>query len=704
MKKSILTKILLTCLTLCLSISVLVGCGGGGSSTSGKHVITLDANGGYVYNKTIDVEFGKDFSLPTPYRDGYEFEGWKYGNLTLVEGEYMYTEDITLKASWIALYKFDKETGTLNGYEAGSSIKQDSILNIPSSIDGVKVKTIGEYAFYQNSFINELTIPSGVEVIEESAFDQCINLSKVTFADGIKLREIGKQAFWYCEKISTLNIPASVEIIGDKAFSECTSLRNVSFAQGSVLKEIGKQAFYRCKPMHILTLPDTLIKIGDRAFDACESLRSLRIGEESKIEEIGANAFRGCVLIETIGYLKNLKKIGAGAFEGCEVLGEFYVGEKVTTIGANVFKNANSKAVIACAAESNKSGWASGWNSGLEVGYGLTIVKNENWQKQKVAINRQEKIKLDLTGLDLSSAIVKAVSFNGGMLNASGCSVKNDELSISVTGARTGENLLNVLFIKGGKAYLLVSEHKILDFKIGTKAELEKFQDAVRWTYYEDDIGIYAELTDNIDMMGASFSVRNYDKDALPVESIRLKYGTFIGELDGNGYSIKNVVNSTNGFFWYLRNVTIKNIGFVNMMSSGDTQRALLYWQNGGNINIENVYIQGKFPDGQNKNWAGLVYSAGCTVTNFVIDVTFPEGKTTNTYAISKGTKLNSGNHVYAISNAEYFTGMSAPSLEYYGMYRTVEEFKANIAQESLATFNAEYWDISSGIPVWKNV
>ena len=705
MKKSILTKLLLTCLMICVSICALVGCGGGNQepSSNSKYVITFDANGGYVYSTTMEVEFGKSFNLPTPTRDGYEFDGWKYGNLTLVAGDYMYNEDITLKASWVALYKFDSATGTLNGYESGSSIKQNSILNIPSKIDGVTVKIIGEYAFYQNTFLTEVTIPKGVEVIEESAFDQCVNLNKVTFADGSKIKEIGKQAFWYCEKIVTISFPATVEIINDKAFADCTSLKNVSFAQGSVLKEIGKQAFYRCKPLHILTLPDTLTKIGERAFDACESLRSFTLSANNGVEEIGAKAFKDCKLLETLGYLKNLKKLGAGAFEGCEKLGEFYVGEKVSTIGADVFKNVNSKATIACVAESNKSGWTSGWNSGLEVGYGLTIVKNEKWASQKVAINRQEKIKLDLTGLGISSATIKAVSFNGGMLEVKNSSVKNDELIVGVSGARTGENALNVLFIKSGKAYLVVSDHKILDFKIGNKTELERFQEAVRWSYYEDDIGIYAELTDNVDMEEGSFSVRNYDKEKLPVESVRLKYGTFIGELDGNGYSIKNVINSTNGFFWYLRNVTIKNIGFVNLTSSGDAQKALLYWQNGGNINIENVYIQGEFVGENNTHWAGIVYSAGCSITNMVIDVKFPESQAEKGYAISKRTQLSMGDHVYAISNAKYFTGETDPVIKHWGLYASIDQLKENISSESLASFNSEYWDTSSGAPVWKN-
>ena len=87
-----------------------------------------------------------------------------------------------------------------------------------------------------------MQIPASVQSIGESAFDECKNLKKVTFAEGSQLREIGKNTF-LSTSLTEVQIPASVQIIGGYAFHECENLQRVTFAEGSQLREIGKEAF-----------------------------------------------------------------------------------------------------------------------------------------------------------------------------------------------------------------------------------------------------------------------------------------------------------------------------------------------------------------------------------------------------------------------------------------------------------------------------
>ena len=68
---------------------------------------------------------------------------------------------------------------------------------IPSGI-----KSIGEYAFYQNESITSISIPSGVQAIVTYAFQECTNLKEI-------------------------EIPATMIQIYKKAFSGCTSLTSV---------------------------------------------------------------------------------------------------------------------------------------------------------------------------------------------------------------------------------------------------------------------------------------------------------------------------------------------------------------------------------------------------------------------------------------------------------------------------------------------
>ena len=60
-------------------------------------------------------------------------------------------------------------------------------------------------------------MPASVKTIEDSAFRECKNLQRVTFAEGSQLREIGKYAF-YETGLTEVRIPASVQSIGAYAF------------------------------------------------------------------------------------------------------------------------------------------------------------------------------------------------------------------------------------------------------------------------------------------------------------------------------------------------------------------------------------------------------------------------------------------------------------------------------------------------------
>ncbi len=63
--------------------------------------INLDANGGSVSKSVIRVEYGSSYSLPTPTRTGFEFEGWYIGSSRFSsDGKYDYDQNITVQARW----------------------------------------------------------------------------------------------------------------------------------------------------------------------------------------------------------------------------------------------------------------------------------------------------------------------------------------------------------------------------------------------------------------------------------------------------------------------------------------------------------------------------------------------------------------------------------------------------------------------------
>ncbi|MBP5159434.1 MAG: InlB B-repeat-containing protein [Lachnospiraceae bacterium] len=72
----------------------------------------------------------------------------------------------------------------------------------PTEIDGMKVKSIGEYSCTSHQEIRELVIPDFLTEIPEGAFEGCRYLTKVTIPASIK--KIGDYAFESCDELETV--------------------------------------------------------------------------------------------------------------------------------------------------------------------------------------------------------------------------------------------------------------------------------------------------------------------------------------------------------------------------------------------------------------------------------------------------------------------------------------------------------------------
>jgi len=103
-------KTLLVTLIALLMVFAVVACGGGGA---GSPAVVYETNGGEAIAK-VDLEKGEKHVLPTPVREGYEFEGW-YTKKDF-SGEKVTTiiaeKKVTVYAKWAKLYAL---TLNLNG-------------------------------------------------------------------------------------------------------------------------------------------------------------------------------------------------------------------------------------------------------------------------------------------------------------------------------------------------------------------------------------------------------------------------------------------------------------------------------------------------------------------------------------------------------------------------------------------------------------
>lgn len=176
------------------------------------------------------------------------------------------TFTVTVAAATNTFY-FDETTGTITKY-----IESDTVVVIPSKINGVPVETIGHAAF-ERSAVTSVTIPDSVTAILDGAFANCFQLTNIS-------------------------IPNSVTSIGLSAFDGCTSLKSITLP--SSLRNISMFLFHNCSQLTTIQIPDSVPSIQDYAFGNCTSLETIHI--PVSVTSIGVYAFNGCPSSMTVTY------------------------------------------------------------------------------------------------------------------------------------------------------------------------------------------------------------------------------------------------------------------------------------------------------------------------------------------------------------------------------------------------------------------
>lgn len=168
---------------------------------------------------------------------------------------------------------------------------------------GEGAKEISYYAFNEFRNVEEVSLPSTLEVID-SSFVNCTSLKSIKLPNGLK--EIKGEAFFNVP-LENLEIPKGITEIHSafkytnikhliipktvkklyNAFYGSKELESVVFEDGFV-DVIGYDTFNSCKKLSKVVLPDFVTSIGDYAFANCESLDNVNIPKNCKVSK---NAF-----------------------------------------------------------------------------------------------------------------------------------------------------------------------------------------------------------------------------------------------------------------------------------------------------------------------------------------------------------------------------------------------------------------------------
>ncbi len=119
----------------------------------------------------------------------------------------------------------------------GAAFSQCAMLtqiSIPST-----VRTISETAFNRTG-LTEIVIPNTVETLESNAFSNCESLTRVVIGDGVTSIKSG--TFYCCSVLSDMTVGSGVQSIAKGAFQGCENLTSIKF-RGSTdaWKEIEKE-------------------------------------------------------------------------------------------------------------------------------------------------------------------------------------------------------------------------------------------------------------------------------------------------------------------------------------------------------------------------------------------------------------------------------------------------------------------------------
>ena len=237
-------------------------------------------------------------SLADVYFDGVE---WQWKAVETGVGAIPEQAQIHLKAESRGLEFRLSENGEYY-IVAGIGTCQDADLVIPSTYNGLPVRYISGWVFYQNKIITSVILPDGLAAIYGNAFHECSNLKRVCIPDSVT--SIEEYVFEDCKKLKSVTMGNGITSIGDGAFRNCVDLEIVTF--GDKLGSIGKNAFYTCDSVTELVFPESVTSIKDYAFDSCDSLKRVTfLGGGSWI---GKSAFANDKNISYIDYRGTMKQ------------------------------------------------------------------------------------------------------------------------------------------------------------------------------------------------------------------------------------------------------------------------------------------------------------------------------------------------------------------------------------------------------------
>ena len=224
-----------------------------------------------------------------------------------------------------------------------------SSVEIPSSIEGLPVTSIGMYAF-QLSEMSTLTLPDTVTELGFYTFTDCKNLKSVTLP--ANLEKIGIHAFENCTSLSEINFPDHQVKTMDYTFDNTPWLDAKRKEDPLVIVNNAVIDGRTCKGD--VTVPSNVTYVASGAFAKNKDLTSVvfPVG----VTEITDNVFWYCDNLKS-AELKGAETMGFGVFAACNKLTDLKISGNLKSIDGYTFTDNTASATITFYGSESK------WNS-----------------------------------------------------------------------------------------------------------------------------------------------------------------------------------------------------------------------------------------------------------------------------------------------------------------------------------------------------
>lgn len=155
---------------------------------------------------------------------------------------------------------------------------------LTKKIAGIESESNAGWQFAGCKSLEEITLPSELEVLPAYVFYGCSQLKKVVFPDSlteflfesdfsingedVEVKNLRSNLFSNCDALESIVLPAGLKYIPPKTFSNCKNLSEVIIQKA--VTEIMTEAFYNCKALTFVSVPESVISIGENAFSKCD--------------------------------------------------------------------------------------------------------------------------------------------------------------------------------------------------------------------------------------------------------------------------------------------------------------------------------------------------------------------------------------------------------------------------------------------------